>query len=413
MKFLRGLTVLSFVVMGAFALAYLPKDVCGPRLARPPDFVNGGTATEPVAVGAARVQVEVTLPGAMAGYGPLRRKARKMATPIYARAVALHSGSVSITIVELDTLYVTGEMRRRVAQGFEGLVILVASHTHSSVSGFDSSSARYLTAGAYAPGAQDMLVAAARSAVQDARAVMAVEKVEIARTTAPALVRAREGQIADDEVTVVRLGRRAQILVASAHPTLAARGARAIDGDWPGRVALSLESEDSGVVLVLQGSAGNTSAAFGIALEEFARALANVASKARASEDFGAGLGWATATFDLPRPELHRPWYVWPFKRGLDNFICQAGDPTATLAVVSLGRLRFLFVPFEPSAASGASLSRAAGAFRVVSLAQGYAGYLDTEETIRTGGGVSRSQYFSADLLGRAAEAARVAAAER
>jgi hypothetical protein len=80
------------------------------------------------------------------------------------------------------------------------------------------------------------------------------------------------------------------------------------------------------------------------------------------------------------------------------------------ISQLSLGPLKLLFVPGEPTAGAELKLLEASGADRTVSLANGYIGYIETADLVLQGKGESKRQYFGPqllDLLSRASQRAR------
>ena len=121
-------------------------------------------------------------------------------------------------------------------------------------------------------------------------------------------------------------------------------------------------------------------------------------------------LAWSSVRVGLPRPDASRlvPGVLRAFT---ENLLCDGAEDVAVLHGLRLGALELLFVPLEPSYAAGRVLEEQARVQRVVSLADGYAGYVETEEAARTSTGESRRQYFPPELLTRLAEGARLAGA--
>ena len=82
------------------------------------------------------------------------------------------------------------------------------------------------------------------------------------------------------------------------------------------------------------------------------------------------------------------------------------------MELLRVGPVVLLGVPGEPSAAAGRALEAAAGAGRVVSLVNGYLGYVETREHLARSEGEARRQLLGAgflDTLVQGASAARAA----
>ena len=68
-------------------------------------------------------------------------------------------------------------------------------------------------------------------------------------------------------------------------------------------------------------------------------------------------------------------------------------------------------VPIEPSYTAGLALEKAAGADRVLSLANGYLGYLETSTDVRAVKGESKKQYYAPELADELVKGAGMAGA--
>ena len=82
----------------------------------------------------------------------------------------------------------------------------------------------------------------------------------------------------------------------------------------------------------------------------------------------------------------------------------------AEVSALSLGPLRLLGVPGEPTVDAGARLREATGAGTVLGLADGYLGYVETPEAVAAERGEARRQYFGPSLLEQLSAGARAAA---
>ena len=78
--------------------------------------------------------------------------------------------------------------------------------------------------------------------------------------------------------------------------------------------------------------------------------------------------------------------------------------------MLQLGTVRLAFVPAEITAPAARGVSAATGATRVVSMADGYVGYVEAAGPVRSGDGESLRQYFDATLAERVERATGAAA---
>ncbi|MEW6431829.1 MAG: neutral/alkaline non-lysosomal ceramidase N-terminal domain-containing protein [Myxococcota bacterium] len=521
-RLLRALVVVVLLAVAAWGWASV--DRCGEWTASPPGLVGIGRAAGPLRVGAAVVPFVPRYPVTRAGYGPPRSLADRAALDVAARATVVEVGGQRVALVVLDTLLVTAGLRAAVREATGVTTWLAATHTHSSLGGYDPRLASELAAlGSYRADDEAAIVTAVKQAVADATARLAPAQLEVATTETQGLNVARSGRVVERTLTRLRFTGRhgpiAQWIVFSAHPALAPRRGDALEPDWPGRLASAQEANGGPVTLVLQGGGGNASVdrAAASTPEAFATALAarvaaldadgsgegaqngsggasttdasrgagatdgSAADAARGSlaatdgsrsagttdgsqtgaaaagargvdtadasrvdatggsntgatgspraadasasaeSQFSAApdarplapaaaleLAWADVAFDLPRPDATRLAPA-PFRAAVDNVLCDDAERQALLSALRLGHTTVLLVPVEPSAEAAQVLTEQAGAARVLSLANGYLGYVEPDGVARAGGGESRKQYFDAGFLQRLAEAARLA----
>jgi hypothetical protein len=299
-------------------------------------------------------------------------------------------------------------------------VLVFATHTHSSMGGYDARLAAQIAGtGRYKPAVVEAAVSAAVDALRQASERLADVTLEVGEAREPGFVYTRTGGLAPEgglTRAVLRggAGPVAELLVFSAHPTLIPRDRAYVDPDYPGRLS-ELREQGGGVTLVLQGAAGNASVAFseefGVARSAaFARALAGLADRAALSPAPGPPrLSLARAEVALPRPDASR--LVPSFTRAAgDNFLCRASPRTAEVAALALGPLELLALPGEPTVAAGAALLQRTGATGVLGLASGYISYVEMPELVTRGEGEALRQYFGPALLERLVAGAQLAA---
>lgn len=413
-KWLRGLGVVLLLLGVAWAWASV--DRCGAWSPAPAALAGLGRAAGPLRVGAAVVAVSPAYPVTVGGYGPPRGTATSAVAPVSARALVLEAGGQPVALVAVDTLLVTAALADAV-QADAGLPVwLVATHTHSSLGGYDARLAVEVAAlGAYRAQDEAAVADAAKAAVAQARARLAPVRFEVSTIEAQGLSVARSGPVAEQSLTRVRFlgeaGPVAQWLVLSAHPTLVPRRGDALDPDWPGRLAAREEQDGGPVTLVMQGAGGNASVdrATASTPQAFAEAVgAALKTIPPTPTQDSAELAWARVSVGLSHPDASR-LAPWPLRAAAENVLCEEAETVAVVSALRLGNATFLFVPVEPSHAAGQVLAEQAGARRVVGLANGYLGYVEPEGVAREGGGESKKQYFDVGYLGRLSDAARLA----
>jgi hypothetical protein len=79
------------------------------------------------------------------------------------------------------------------------------------------------------------------------------------------------------------------------------------------------------------------------------------------------------------------------------NFICASAPKQAEVGALRLGPLRLIAVPAEVTLAAAQQLEPADA--RVVSVANGYLGYVEPADVVDRREGESRRQYFGRTLL--------------
>lgn len=416
-KLLRAIApalLLSFG--GAYALA--SWNWCGRWEPAPAAIEAAGLAQGALLAGAARVKVAVPWPVVPAGYGPPRPELRESKPSLEARAVVLEVAPVKVAIVELDLLTIPRALVERVRADAAALrlsdVWVVATHAHSSMGGYDARWVSELAGtGRYREEIFEALAQAAKQALADADAGLGPSVLAVGEGQARELSRPRTGAQVDGKLTRVSLSREgkplAELWIVSAHPALVGRNPQVLSPDYPGVV----DADAGPVRLVLQGAAGNASAQVpegeGSPGERFARALEEKALGLSATPS-GAEvtLGFSRVAVGTPRPDASRlaPWFA---RAAGDNLLCGSAPRLAEVGALRLGGAVLLGVPGEPSATAGAALVERSGASRVVSLANGYLGYVEPAETVKQRGGESKRQYFGPQLLERLEEAAALA----
>lgn len=406
---------LGLVLVPLALWGWLSIDRCGDWPMKGPALTVVSQSTGVVKAGAGRAPLNVRWPAVSGGYGPPRASVDKALTPLQARAVVIEVNNQSLALVLLDVLLVPPQLRDAIAANQRGPTWVLATHTHSGPGGYDPRAAsEWAALGSFAQADQDVLVQAAKEALEQAQRSLTEVKVEVGERRDNALSVPRSGAAADQRVTRVRFdganGPVAQLVIASGHPTLAPRRPEGLHADWPGLLADRLEANGGPVTLVLQGSGGNASIdrdaaptpeAAAEKLEQLVRALPT------AEQPGPVIAAWNEVKVSLPRPQATR-LVPGPLTAIVENALCDHAEDLVLLHGLRLGELRLLFVPFEPSLAAGLVLEEQARAQRLVSLGDGYAGYVETVEVARTGGGESTRQYFPADLLTGLADGARL-----
>ncbi|MDY7226870.1 hypothetical protein [Hyalangium rubrum] len=421
-RLLRSLLPFALLTAGA-AYAIASWNWCGRWETRPPALMLNTRAEGALKVGAARVPLQPPFPVVVAGYPPPRPEASQAAPAPHARAVVVQVGEVRVGLVSLELLSVTANLveplRLRGAELGINDVLVFATHTHSSLGGYDSRLvAQIAGTGRYRDDSLSAVSSAALEALRQAAATLTDATLEVGEAREPGFVYSRSGGEPPDGVltrVVFRgaSGPVAELLLLAAHPTLVPRQHASVDPDYPGRLS-ELREAGGGVVLVLQGAVGNASVAFneGQGVERaaaFAQALSGLVDKAVPSAVPGpTRLALARAEVALPRPDSSRLVPALTRAAG-DNFLCHSSARVAAVNALALGPLELLTLPGEPTMGAGQVLLQRTGATRVLGLSGDYIGYVDTPEQVAQKAGESKRQYFGPTLLERLGAAAQSA----
>ncbi len=422
--FWRSLLPLVLLTAGA-AYALASWNWCGPWPERAPAVLSHVRGEGALKAGAAKVALAPPYPVVVAGYSPPRQEASEADPPLHARALVLEAGGARVGLVSLELLSVTQEVSTRLREKARALglgeAVVLATHTHSSLGGYDPRLVAQLVGiGRYRPETVDAIVSAGGEALEKAAGSLTAVTLEVGSAQEQAFVYTRSGGAPPDGTltrAVLRggAGPVAELLVFAAHPTLVPRHRTYVDPDYPGRLSTLRESEGGGVTLFLQGAVGNASVAFGQGwglerVADFAKALAELAGKAPLSPAGEAmRLSLVRVEAAMPRPDSSR--LVPGFTRAAgNNLLCHSSPRVAEVTALALGPLEWLAVPGEPTTGAGAALAGRTGATGVLALADGYLGYVETEALVKEGQGESRRQYFGPALLERLGAAAELAA---
>jgi neutral ceramidase len=389
-------------------------------VAAPPRVVEAGGGAGPLRAGAAAVPFDLPAGVPIAGFARWSYASEGVRDPVGARAVVLAVPGCKVALASAEVLLVPealeAAVRARVTDlGLTGLVV-AATHTHAGPGGFwEHGLAERIGTGPYDPRLRDLVAGAIAEAIRRADASLAPARVSVSRGAAADLARSRSGGAEDGRLTVVRVVRGeggaplAELVVFAAHATILGKANRRISGDWPGRF---LADERHGARLLLQGAIGDQSAAgpSSTAPEKFAEALSSrVEALPAPAPAASTELAFAAVELGLPSPD---PGAAPPLLRRAARSLAHGAFPaTARVEAVRLGDLVLAAVPAEPVAAVAAgwraALPRGA---EIVSLADGYLGYVEEPARMSARAGETDRTYFGPELARRLGEAAKLAA---
>jgi hypothetical protein len=387
------------------------------RAAEPPRVMVAARGSGPLRAGAAETVFAVPAGAPIAGFGRRSYDSDGVRDPVGARALVLSTPGCKVALVSADLLLVPVALEEEVLHRVADLaltgVVLAATHTHASPGGYWSHAvAERIGMGPYDARVESAVVEGIAAAIRRAAGALGPVQATLGRGSASDLARNRSDGIVDGRLAVLRLERPdgrpvAEVTVFAAHPTFLGRENTRLSGDWPGRLAAA---RGHGVRLVLQGAVGDqTHTGAPATAEEYAAALgARIDALGAGPADRSPALAYAAVETLLPRVDPSAvPAVLKPAVRNLAADVLPA---TARVTALRIGPALFVTVPGEPVAAVAARWrATLPGWADVVSLANGYLGYVETPEQIRAGGGESKLVYYAPDLAVRLGEAMRVA----
>ncbi|HEY6100182.1 MAG TPA: neutral/alkaline non-lysosomal ceramidase N-terminal domain-containing protein [Anaeromyxobacter sp.] len=414
---LRALLSLAAILALALGVASLPWRA--ERAAAPPRVVAAARGAGPLRAGAAAVAFDLPAGVPIGGFARWSYASEGVRDAVGARALVLAEPGCKVALASADILLVPealeGAVRARVTDlGLDGLV-LAATHTHAGPGGYwEHAAGERIATGPYDPHVRDLVAGAIADAIRRADGALAPARVAVARGTARDLSRSRSGGARDGRFTVVRVDREggapvAELVVFAAHPTLLGMANRKISADWIGPF---LAEGRHGTRLLLQGALGDQSAAGPAATspEPFAAALsARVDALSPPAAAAAPELAFAAVEVGLPSPDVGAAPPL--LRRAARNLAYGAFPPTARVEAVRIGDLVLATVPAEPVAAVATRwrASLPAGT-EIVSLADGYLGYVEEPARMAARGGETDRTYFGPDLARRLGEAVKLGA---
>lgn len=421
----RALDALPAALMAAALLAALVLATLSlPWRSVPPGEPARVTSTAagkgPLLAGFAVRRLELGPAPVIGGFPRWNFAAEGIRDPVTARALLLAEPGVRVALVSVEILLIPEALEAAVQTRLADLgldaLVLTATHTHAGPGGYwDSFIGSRAATGPYDSAAFKRLVDDVVAAVREANAALAPANLWVGTGRLDGLVLNRNGGPVGGRLLVARLARPSgepvvELLSFTAHPTFLGKANRMISGDWPGRL---LASGVRGPRLFFLGSIGDQSVKFppGAARPGEPEYVAYARLLDDTVNAFGSGpadasprLAMARARVNLPRlapgavPLLLRP--------ATRTLLGGTVPRSAAITAIRLGPILFIATPAEPSEAVGVHWRLAAGeGAAMLSLANGYIGYVETPELFEAGGGEARRSYYGGELGGRMAQA--------
>ena len=426
MKFLpprvvfRALAAIAAILLAVLGIASLPWT--DGRTPAPPRVLASARGSGALQAGVAEVRFALPPRVPIGGFPRLSYRSEGVHGPVGARALVVAEPGCRIALVSAELLLIPDSLEAEVAArvadlGLSGLVV-AATHTHAGPGGYVQSFLfERIATGSYDPAVREAVVAAMVGAVRAAAKSLAPARLSTVHSAADDLARSRSGGLEDAPLTVVRLVKAdgeplAELTVFAAHATLLGSRNRVISGDWPGRF---LQGGTHGVRVFFQGAIGDqsTEGPSSGSTRGFANVLSSRVDALRFSTPEAAPpLAFASVEFGLPANAVGgAPWLL---RRAARNLAARTFPATGRVEAIRLGPVLFLAVPAEPvSAVAAAWRTTLPSDAAILSLANGYLGYVEEASRMAEGSGETHLTYYGptlAGILGAAVQAAADAA---
>jgi neutral/alkaline ceramidase-like enzyme len=424
----RRRLLLPLAALGALLLA-IPAALVGlASLPEPPRRGEVPPRVELVArgqgalrAGAAAVPFDLPAGTPIGGFGRLSYESSGVRDRTGARAVVVEAPGCRVALVSAELVLVPEALEEAVRARLSDVpldgLILAATHTHAGPGGYwEDLAGERLATGPFDPAVRDAIARAIAAAIRRAVAAEEPARLAVGRARAEKLVRNRDGGRKDARLAVLRLDRPdatpiAELALFPAHPTTLGKQNRALSGDWTGPF-LSVSSH--GVRLLFQGASGDQSVSLPtdgpITPELYAAALSTEVDRlVLGPADPAPALAYARTRVTLPAPAPAA--LPAALERAGRNLTADLWPAQAQVAALRLGPVLLLAVPGEPTAEVGARLrDRAGPGAELLSLANGYVGYVEAPAVIAAGRGETRHSYYGPELAGRIERAVSVVA---
>ncbi|GAC1604659.1 MAG: hypothetical protein NVS4B10_17770 [Myxococcales bacterium] len=364
------------------------------------------------------------------GTGPLRAGAGKAQIALdrpgglFARALAISMGELTAVVVAIDALLVPGPLEEEVLR--EALLpprtclLFAATHTHAGAGGtWNNLLAEAAGNGVYQAERMRAHRDAAAQAIAQALAQRGPARLVVAQAPWPGgPARSRGPGPLDPTFTALRLSRPDGSAIGTLtdygmHPTVLRRGRAFVSGDWPGEAARLLEQATRAPALVVQGAGGNATwardgmpaapqaAAEALGAAVAAHATALLAATPASPEPGAEPPSLSCAVRLVALPEAQVSARVPRLLRTLaGNLLSLVAPRSAVETRIGLPGLTLLGVPAEVVGDFGLASHAAAQPMALVTLADGYLGYVETPARLAEGSGEAMTTYYGEGLAG-------------
>jgi neutral ceramidase len=410
---LLALALLAAAALGAASLPWHAE-----KAPAPPRVVRTAAGTGPLLAGAGEAPFDLPAGVPIGGFARVSYGSDGTRDPVGARALVLSSGACRVALASAEILLVPEALEDAVLARVSDLrltgVVLAATHTHAGPGGYwEHPIGERIATGPYDPQVRDAIAGAIAAAIRKAVEGLGPARASVAEGAAEDLARSRSAAPEEAPLSVLRIDRPdgapvAEVAIFAAHATILGKSNRRISGDWPGRF---LAEGTRGMRLFFQGALGDQSVEGSTATpESYGAAFSSRVDALRGPPpDAAPALAYAEVETGLPPvdPGAVPAW----LRRAARNVARDAFPPAARVEAVRIGRSVLVAVPAEPVAAVAASWRRTLPpGTDVVSLADGYLGYVEAPERRAAGAGETVRQYYGPELAARLGDAAKLAA---
>lgn len=407
----------AFLALG-LGLASLPWHA--ERVTAPPRVLRATAGAGPLRAGVGSAYFRLPAGAPIGGFARWSYESAGAPDPVGARAVVLAVPGCKVALASAEILLVPEALEAAVrgrlgGLGLDGLIV-AATHTHAGPGGFwEHRAGERLATGPYDARLRDAVADAIAEAIRGADAALAPARLAVARGAATDLARSRSGGAEDGRLTAIRVAREggeplAEVVVFAAHPTILGKANRRISGDWAGRF---LAAGGHGARLLLQGAIGDQSVASAAAAspERYGDALSGRVEALSAPAPPVGSTELAFASVEVSLPDVDPGAAPALLRRAARNAGHGAFAAAARVEAVRLGDLVLAAVPAEPVAAVAAGWRAALpGGAEIVSLADGYLGYVEEPARMAARAGETQRTYFGPDLAARLGDGLKLAA---
>ena len=212
------------------------------------------SSESPVMIGWSKVNITPDKPTPMAGYSP-KETFTNVADSLYVRTMVVDNGATKVAFISADLLIFPPEVENRINElkelkKLDHYLYLGATHSHSSIGGWDKTMAGQITMGDYDPSLVDALAQKTIFSIEKADKEKQTGTMKFIKAHASEYIKNRLNE--DSKVDGYMRGleietdeKKAYLLSYGAHPTNLPMKSTALSNDYPGALIRNLESSEN------------------------------------------------------------------------------------------------------------------------------------------------------------------------